>query len=185
MLKLYGGAFSRASIVQWYLEELEIPYEFVLLDMKAGEHLQDSFRAINPFGKVPAIVDGDINLWESGAILLYLVEKYGEESAVQRAISAQWVLFANATLGPGVFVEASRERELPRLMEPLDRILATQEFIAGDRFTVADVALGSMLAYIPLMLKLDLSVYSNVASYMKRISERPAFHKAIGSRFSS
>ena len=76
MLKLYGGARSRASIVQWYLEELELPYEFVLLDMQAGEHLQPAFREINPFGKVPAIIDGNLRLWESGAILLYLAERY-------------------------------------------------------------------------------------------------------------
>lgn len=67
MLKLYGGARSRASIVKWYLEELAIPYEFVLLDMQAGEHRQPEFLAINPMGKVPAIADGDFYLWESGA----------------------------------------------------------------------------------------------------------------------
>lgn len=52
MLKLYGGARSRAVIVQWYLEELEVPYEYVLLDMQAGAHLQPEFLAINPMGKV-------------------------------------------------------------------------------------------------------------------------------------
>lgn len=55
MLKLYGGARSRASIVQWYLEELGVPYEFVMLDMQAGEHRQPEFLTINPIGKVPAI----------------------------------------------------------------------------------------------------------------------------------
>lgn len=182
MIKLYGGARSRASIVQWYLEELEIPYEFVMLDMQAGEHLEPAFRQINPFGKVPAIVDGDVTLWESGAILLYLAERYGKETAEERATSAQWVIFANATLGPGVFVEASRERETPRLMQPLDQILATQPFIKGEDFTVADVAVGSMLAYIPMMLQLDLSEYPNVLAYIKRMTERPAFYKAIGGR---
>ena len=70
-MKLYGGAQSRAAIVRWYLEELGIPYEFVLLDMKAGEHRQPDFLGINPMGKVPAITDGEFKLWESGAILLY------------------------------------------------------------------------------------------------------------------
>lgn len=182
MLKLYGGARSRASIVQWYLEELEIPYEFVLLDLQSGEHQQAPFREINPFAKVPAIVDGDLKLWESGAILLYLFDKYGNSDSSDRAIAAQWVLFANATLGPGVFVEASRERETPRLMKPLDEILGKQEFIGGDRFTVSDVAVGSMLAYIPMMLKLDLSEYPNVVNYIKRMGERSAFQKAIGGR---
>ncbi|HTL88013.1 MAG TPA: glutathione S-transferase N-terminal domain-containing protein, partial [Leptolyngbya sp.] len=106
MLKLYGGARSRASIVQWYLEELELPYEFVMLDLQAGEHRQPAFCEINPFGKVPAIVDGDQKLWESGAILLYLYDRYGKADLKDRAIAAQWILFANATLGPGIFVEA-------------------------------------------------------------------------------
>jgi glutathione S-transferase len=182
MLKLYGGARSRASIVQWYLEELEIPYEFVLLDMQAQEHLQPEFRQINPFGKVPAIEDGNIKLWESGAILLYLAERYGKETREERATSAQWILFANATLGPGVFVEANRQKETPRLMHPLNDILEKQPFIGGDRFTVSDVAVGSLLAYIPVMLQLDLSEYPNVIGYMKRMAERPAFQKAIGGR---
>lgn len=184
MIKLYGGAFSRASIVQWYLEELGVPYEFVLLDMKAGEHLKPEFREINPMGKVPAIVDGDVKLWESGAILLYLAEKYGNMTASpeQRAVMTQWVLFANATLGPGIFVEASREKETPRLMQPLNDIFSRQQFVAGDEFTVADAAVGSMLAYIPMMLKMDLSAYPAVVEYMGRITQRPAFVKVMSNR---
>ena len=184
MLKLYGGARSRASIVQWYLEELEIPYEFVKLDMQAGEHRQPQYLAINPIGKVPAIVDGDFQLWESGAILLYLAEKYDKSahSPQERAELAQWVLFANATLGPGIFVEASREREMPVLMTPLNEIFERQPFLLGNEFTVADVAVGSILCYIPMMLKLDLSQYPSVLNYMKQMSDRPAFLKSIGGR---
>lgn len=184
MLKLYGGARSRASIVQWYLEEIGAPYEFVLLDMQAGAHLQPDFLAINPFGKVPAIVEGDFKLWESGAILLYLAEKHGKmpESLEKRAEIIQWVMFANATLGPGIFVEASRERETPRLLKPLNDILEKQPFLMADEMNVADVAVGSILAYIPMMLKLDLSPYPAVLDYIKRLSERPAFQKAMSSR---
>ncbi|MEA5581187.1 glutathione S-transferase family protein [Nodularia harveyana UHCC-0300] len=184
MLKLYGGARSRASIIQWYLEELAVPYQFVMLDMQAGEHKQPEYLTINRMGKVPAIVDGNLQLWESGAILLYLADKYSKTplSPEERGIFAQWVLFANATLGPGVFVEANREREMPRLLTPLNEIFEGQSFILGDEFTVADVAVGSMLAYIPIMLKLDLSAYPEVLNYIKRISERPAFQKSIGGR---
>lgn len=110
MIKLYGGKRSRAAIVQWYLEELALSYEFVLLDMEAGEHRQSAFLAINPMGKVPALVDGELTLWESGAILLYLADKYGSCTSLtveQRARLNQWILFANATLGPGVFSEAT------------------------------------------------------------------------------
>jgi len=184
MLKLYGGARSRASIVQWYLEELGVPYEFILLDMQAGEHHQSAFLAINPMGKVPAIVDGDFQLWESGAILFYLAQKYGKmpPSLEEQAKINQWILFGNATLGPGIFVEASRERETPKLLTPLNQILEKQPFLLGDELSVADVAVGSILAYIPMMLKLDLSEYPAVVDYIKRISERPAFQKAMGGR---
>lgn len=182
MLKLYGGARSRASIVKWYLEEIGVPYEFVMLDMQAAEHLQPDFLQINPIGKVPAIVDGDFKLWESGAILLYLAQKYGKmpESLEQQAQIVQWVMFANATLGPGIFVEASRDRETPKLLKPLNEIFEKQPFLMGSEFGVADAAVGSILNYIPMMLKLDLSAYPAVLGYMKRISERLAFQKAIG-----
>lgn len=184
MLKLYGGARSRASIVQWYLEELGIPYEFILLDLQAGEHRQPEYLAINPIGKVPAIVDGDFQLWESGAILFYLAQKYGNlpSSLEEQAKINQWIIFGNATLGPGIFVEANREREMPKLMTPLNQILAKQPFLLGDELSVVDVAVGSILAYIPMMLKLDLSEYPAVVDYIQRISERPAFQKAIGGR---
>ncbi|WP_341527629.1 glutathione S-transferase family protein [Nostoc sp. UHCC 0302] len=184
MLKLYGGVRSRASIVHWYLEELQVPYEFIKLDLQAGEHRQPEFLAINPFGKVPAIVDGDFQLWESGAILLYLADKYSKNplSPEQSAVYAQWVLFANATLGPGIFQEASREAETPRLLTPLNEILDRQPFLLGNEFSVADVAVGSILNYISMLLKLDLSPYPAVLNYIKLLSERPAFQKSIGGR---
>jgi glutathione S-transferase len=184
MIKLYGGARSRATIIQWYLEELGVPYEFVLLDMQAGEHRQPEFLAINPIGKVPAIVDGDFKLWESGAILFYLSQKYGKmpSSKEEQAIINQWIIFANATLGTGIFVESNREIETPKLLTPLNQILEKQPFILGNEFSVVDVAVGSMLAYIPMMLQLDLSEYPAVVDYIKRISERPPLQKAMSFR---
>ena len=184
MLKLYGGVRSRASIVQWYLEELNVPYEFVLLDMAAGEHRQPEFLAINPMGKVPAIVDGEVKLWESGAIILYLAEKYGNlpKSLVERSIISQWILFANSTLATGLFVEASRDKETLQLLTPLNELLANQPYILGDDLSVADIALGSILAYVPMMLPIDLNPYPAVLDYIKRINDRSAFQKTIGKR---
>ncbi|OUC14393.1 MAG: glutathione S-transferase [Alkalinema sp. CACIAM 70d] len=184
MLKLYGGARSRATIIHWYLEELGIPYEFVLLDMAAGAHHAPDFLAINPFGKVPAIEDGDFKLWESGAILLYLAEKYGGgfSSIEEKSIANQWILFANSTLATGVFIEASREKEMPRLMGGLNTLLEKQSYIQGDQFSVSDVAVGSLLSYIPMMLKLDLSGYPAVVQYMQRLAERSAFQRAFSAR---
>jgi glutathione S-transferase len=183
MLKLYGGTRSRATIPQWYLEELGLPYEFVKLDMAAGEHKQPDYLAINPMGKVPAIVDGDFQLWESGAILLYLAEKYGSPLTLeQRSELNQWILFANATLGPGIFIEASRAKEMQALFPPLDQRFSQQQFLLGDEFSVADVAVGSILAYMPLMLQLDFADYPGIKAYLERITTRPAYLKSIGAR---
>ena len=185
MLKLYGAERSRAAIVRWYLEELAVPYELVTLDLQAGDQLQPTFLSINPFAKVPAIVDGEFSLWESGAILMYLAEKYGNEldSVEKRATIAQWISFANSTLGMWIFVEANREREISRLMKPLNELFEHQPFVLGDQFSVADVALGSTLSYITMTLKLDLSEHLGVVAYMKRMADRPAFEIAIGKHF--
>ncbi|PSB26732.1 glutathione S-transferase family protein [Stenomitos frigidus] len=183
MLKLYGGKFSRASIVQWCLEELTIPYEYVLLDMQAGEHLEADYTAINPIGKVPAIVDGDFKLWESGAILLYLADKYGKsETAEQRAELAQWILFANATLGPELLNEATRDHATVRLLKPINQILELQPYLLGEQFSPADVAIGSTLGFFQMRFQMDFSAFPAVIEYLKQLSARPAFQKTIGGR---
>jgi len=182
MIKLYGGKRSRAAIAQWYLEELQIPYEFVLLDMENGEHRKPEFLAINPMGKVPAIEDNGFYLWESGAILSYLSEQYDSEksSPQKRAEINQWILFANSTLAQGIFIESSREKEMPKLFPPLNDILNKHDYLVDDRFTAADVAVGAYLAYMPMMLQINFSDYSGIDNYVKRLSERPAFQASLG-----
>ncbi|GAB4147622.1 MAG: glutathione S-transferase family protein [Cyanobacteria bacterium J069] len=158
------------------------------LDLQAGEQRQPAYLAINPFGKVPAIVeddfaDGNFALWESGAILLYLSDCHDAElTAAQRAWVAQWVVFANSTLSTGLFVEAVRDGETPRLLSGLEGHLATRDWLVGDRFTAADVAVGSVLAYATLMLKQDYADYPAIAAYLKRLSDRPSFQRTILSR---
>lgn len=182
-LKLYGGAASRASLIKWYLEELQVPYEFVILDMGNGEQLQPEFLAINPFGKVPGIVDGEFCLWESGAILMYLADQYAPfADGQQRAIANQWVYFANATLAVGLFLEDRREKEMPRLLTPLNEILTHQEFILESGFSVADVAIASYLYLLQMMARLDYSHYPQVVAYLQRLAQRPAFQTAMAKR---
>jgi glutathione S-transferase len=95
------------------------------------------------------------------------------------------MLFANATLLPDIFMEATREKEAVNLLTPLSDRFLQQTFLLGETFTVADAAIGSALGYIPLMIKLDLSSYPGVEAYIKRISERPAYQKAIIQRRTS
>ncbi len=183
-LKLYGGSRSRASIIQWYLEEINLNYDYILIDMAQQEHLQSAFLELNPMGKVPVIVDGDFKLWESGAILLYLAEKYGNEidTLEERSILNQWILFANSTLATGLFIEANREKEMSKLLPPLENILKDNSYLLGEKFTLVDVAVGSMLAYTQILLKLDLSNYPAITKYIQNITQRPAFMNTIGKR---
>lgn len=92
------------------------------------------------------------------------------------------ILFGNSTLGQGIFIEASREREMPRLLTPLNQHFKEQPFLMGGQFSVVDVAVGAILAYIPVVLQLDLSEYPEVMKYIQRLTQRPAFQKSIGAR---
>ena len=147
-LTLYGGPKTRASMPRWYLEEKGIPYELKELDLRGNQHRQPDYLAINPFGKLPGLVDTSrqgmdgqpLKLFESGAILLHLAEHHAGEitSASQRSLIAQWLLFANATLAIALFVPSNREREFPRLMEELNRQLAPGRPLVGDFSDSAD-----------------------------------------------
>ena len=184
MIKLYGGGSSRVSIVQWYLEEIGVEYEYVMVDMAAGEHLQPPFLELNPMGKVPVIVDGDITLWESRAILLYLAEKYTQQvdTIEKRSITNQWILFANSTFAPGLFIEAIREKEKEILLPALDKIFATNSYVMGEEFTVADIGLGTMLFHTQNLLQIDISAYANLTAYLEKLMQREGFKQSIGKR---
>jgi glutathione S-transferase len=190
-LTLYGGARSRASMPRWYMEEKGIPYTWQLLDMEAGEHRQEPFTSINPFGKVPALVDEDpslpggrLQLFESGAILLYLAERFGGEcqTPAERGLAQQWVLFANATLATALFVPSNREREFPRLMEVLDQALAGGPLM-GAEWGVADCAVHAYLAYLPIFFpQIDLTRYPQVQATIAATQQRPAYQRVMGQR---
>ena len=176
---------------RWYMEEKGIPYQWQQLDMEAGEHRNAPFTAINPFGKVPALVEEDpalpggrLQLFESGAILLYLAERHGGEcqSAAERGLAQQWVLFANATLATALFVPSNREREFPRLMEVLDRKLAEGPLM-GSAWGVADCAVHAYLAYLPIFFpQIDLNPYPNVQATIAATQQRPAYQRVMGQR---
>jgi len=189
-LTLIGGARTRASMPRWYLEEKGIPYQWQQLDMAAEEHHREPFLSINPFGKLPALVHGDpalpggrLQLFESGAILLYLAELHGDEcrTAADRGLAQQWVLFANATLGPALFVASNREREFPRLMTVLNQLLAPGKPLIGDQWGVGDCAVNAYLTYLPVFFPdLDLSAYPAVQATIAATQARPAYRKVMG-----
>ena len=202
-LTLYGGVRSRASMPRWYMEERGIPYTWHHVDMEAGEHRQPAFKTINPFAKLPALVDsslgapggGPLTLFESGAILLHLADRHGhefggsaEEAAAKRALAAQWILFANATLAVALFVPANREREFPQLMGVLDGLLAGgRSLLAGPwgnpAWSVADCAVNAYLAYLPIFFpQIDLSPFPQVQATIVATQQRPAYQLVMGQR---
>ena len=191
-LTLYGGSRSRASMPRWYMEERGIPYSWRQLEMEAGEHRQEPFTALNPFGKVPVLVDEDpalpggrVQLFESGAILLYLAERHGGEcrDAAERGLAQQWVLFANATLATALFVPSNREREFPRLMGVLNDLLEGGRPLIGTHWGVADCAVNAYLAYLPIFFpQIDLSPYPHVQATIAATQQRPAYQRGMGQR---
>lgn len=199
-LSLYGGSRSRASMPRWYLEEKGIPYQWIPLAMAEGEHRKAPFTEINPFGKVPALVDDGLTgpdgeplrLFESGAVLLHLAEchahEFGGESAAaaaRRSLTAQWLLFANATMSTTLFVASSREKEFPRLMAVLDGLLeGGRSLLSGPwgdpGWGAADCAVQAHLAYLPVLApSVDLTPYPNVQATIAAVQERPAYQRGM------
>ncbi|MEW5313118.1 MAG: hypothetical protein WDW38_004709 [Sanguina aurantia] len=176
--KLYTATGSRGAIVEWYLLEAGIKdVEIVNLEMREKrEHKTEAFRQINPFNKVPAFEEGDLKLFESGAILLYLAERCGQLSTpAARARAAAWVLLSNTGLTNSLFVDKFREKGLPDVMGSLERVLEGQEYMEPGGFSVSDVAVGAILMYVPRFLPdVDLSPFPNVVKYVGRLSARPA-----------
>jgi len=195
-LTLYGAPRSRAALVRWYLGEKGIPCDDVTIDLAAGEQRASAFLAINPFGKVPALVDdafslGDgqpLALFESGAILLHLAEHHARESdsPAWRSLTAQWILFANATLGPAMVAASTRPQEIQRLLAALDPLLAEGRSLlaplgGAPAWGAADCAVQGYLAYLPLFCKdLDLSPYPAIQASIAATTARAAYKSAMG-----
>lgn len=200
-IELHGFPMSpntrRARLM---LEELEVAYTFVNVDLMKGEQKSEAYKALNPTGRVPALVDGDYRLWESNAIAVYLAEKYpakklAGESPVERGDIAKWMFMNSAHLSPNVArifahtIRLPEDQRIPRLVEearaevarslaPLDEQLAGKEFLLG-RFTMADVALAPTLSAAP-MLGIDLAKTPNVAAWFGRMTARESWKKTGG-----
>jgi len=179
VVKVHGSRTSRSPLVNWFLEETGVPYEDVA--PKPSKH---------PFGQVPFLVDGRVEVFESGAILLYLADKYGEhaDTPEQRAKFSKWVLWANSSLDPICFVENDRGGVVDtKLDKPgtklklLEGILRKHTWLVDDTFSVADVAVAAYLNYVPLFFPdVDLTATPAIAKYMATCAKRDAFVKAFG-----
>ena len=104
-----------------------------------------------------------------------------QRSAAERSLTAQWLLFANATLAIALFVPSNREREFPRLMQELDRQMTSGRPLVGDRWGAADCAVSAYLAYLPIFFpQEDLTPYPAIQALIASTRQRPAYRKVMG-----
>ncbi len=198
-MKLYHSSQSRSVRPKWLLEELGVPYEIVRLDLKAGEHKRPGYLKIHPHGAVPALVDGDLAMYESAAICMYLADKFPEKRLAPpvgtpaRGLYYQWMVYCMATLEPPVLdvflntiqlpeaersaarAEAGR-KNFATVADVLSAALTGKTYLLGEQFSAADVMIGSTLGWSQFMGL--LANHPALQAYVQRLSERPAFQRA-------
>ncbi len=195
---IYGSPVTRAGRCLWAAEELGLDYKQVDVNMMGGEHKAPEYLAINPNGKMPAMTDGDLTLFESLAINQYLASQYGKGSlqaddAKGQALASQWTLWVatecetpllHAVLHTfGLFgfeKSADKVNEQRAALEPklaiLNAALEGRDFLAGDRFTVADLNVATLFQW-GQTARMDWAPHSNVAAWLERCLGRPANQK--------
>jgi glutathione S-transferase len=191
-MKLYWCPKTRALRAAWMLEELGIPFERVLIDIRDPAAKDDAaFRAVSPMGKVPALEDGSVRLWDSGAICIYLADRYpaaGLAPAIAdpaRGAYLQWVLYTNAVIEPAMAEKFSNAPvsagahgwgSYDAMLDVLRRGITEGPWVLGERFCAADVLLGTSVRFlIQFGLVKDDPV---LEAYRARCEARPAFLRA-------
>lgn len=192
MIKLYRHSLSgHAHRIELMLSLLGLEYELVDVDLLAGEQKQPDFIAKNPFGQVPVLEDGDVTLWDSNAILIYLARTYDNGrwlplDPVEEARVTPWLSIAAGKIafGPatarlvtvfGAGLDHQRAIDIANgLFEVLDQLLKEQSFLAGDAPTIADVAGYSYIAHAPEG-NVSLDPFPNVKAWLARIETLEGF----------
>jgi glutathione S-transferase len=201
VIKLYHAQKTRSVRVFWLLEELGLPYELVVVPFTQEALKSAAFLRVNPCGALPAIEDGDVAMFESGAILEYLLERYGggrlapPVGSPARARYLQWLHFGEASLLPPLgdiaqhalfrpeaeripaMVVDGRRRALARL-DVLEQALGGSPHLCGEAFTAADIMVGYGVALTRLLGVLT-DGHPRTAAYLARLEARPAFQKAF------
>jgi len=199
LIKLYTAPTPNGRKVSIMLEEVGLPYEIHRIDMGAGDQFEPAFLEISPNNKIPAIVDSDgpdgapINLFESGAILIYLAEKTGRflpSETRERLSVLQWLMFQMSGVGPmfgqaNHFIKFAAEDvpygkkryrdEAMRLLGVMDRRLAEVEFLAGD-YSIADIATWPWVMRAE-WYDTDWSQFPNTKRWYDQVGARPAVQR--------
>ena len=200
MLTLHFAPNSRAGRIVWLLEELELEYDINKMAFNPKDLKSDEHRARHPLGRVPVLDDGDVRIYESGAIVEYVIERHkngGLKPEVSEPLYPeylQWFHYCEGMVMPPVntivvqtlllppdrrdeTVLGQAQRLLAKALEPVDESLAGRDYLIGA-FSAADVMLGHA-CFMSNRLGCVSDEMANLKGYVERISERPAFKTAI------
>jgi GSH-dependent disulfide-bond oxidoreductase len=200
LITFYYNLSPNPTKVALFLEESGLPYELVPVDVSKGDQFEPEYLAVNPNGKVPAIRDGDIAVFDSNAILLYLAEKTGQflppPGAAGRAQLLSWLMFVASGVGPfsGQAVHFTKFAPEPvpyaskrylfeadRHYRILDARLQNNHYMLGDTYTIADMAMwGWARAGVGFLFGEEAwKNYPNLRRLTEEISARPAAQRAV------
>jgi glutathione S-transferase len=199
-LKLHFAPNSRASRISWLLEELELPYELNAMAFHPKDLKSDEHRDRHPLGRIPVLEDGDVTIYESGAIVEYILERH-KNGGLKPAVDdpnfpyyLQWFHYCEGMVMPPVntivvhtlllppdrqdeTVREQAKRLLTKAWGPVNEALEGKDYLIGD-FSGADIMLGHA-AFMSNRLGCVPDEMTHLKAYVQRITERPAFDKAI------
>jgi GST-like protein len=194
VIRLYTASTPNGRKASIALEELELPYEVTHIDISKGDQFEPDFLAISPSNKIPAIVDGDVAMMQSGAILLYLAEKTGKLAPACGTdaywVMQQWLMWQMSEFGPmlgqahhflkfnrGVseYAEQRYGGEAQRLYRVLNTRLEGRDYVV-DELSIADIAIWPWASRFEYQ-DIDLNDYPNVLGWYRRLADRPAFRR--------
>jgi len=200
MIRIYHVPLTRSLRVIWLCEELGLPYEAIPVDFSAEFRMSEEWLRMNPVGKVPVLTDGDLTLFESGAMVQYLLDRYGKgalqpaHGTPEHAIYLQWSWFAEATFARPlgeivnhrrVFAKADRSAAVIAEMQDrarlcvnaVDQALDGKAYLLGDEFSAADIMMGYSLMLTERLAPGDFP--DNVARYASALFSRPGYKAAL------
>ena len=196
MIELFYANTPNGRKISIMLEEINHPYKITLLELNKGDQFNPKFRSISPFSKIPVITDheNNISIFESGAILIYLAEKSGKfYNKDNRTVINQWLIAQVAHVGPFLgqhhqfhhynpgkskFGEERYFKIAKTIYKDLDENLNKSKFLAGDEYTIADIATFPWIARHPIH-GIGLKNFKNLSRWYKDISKREAVIKGF------
>ena len=199
MIKIYHVPGTRSMRVIWLCAELGLPHEVVPISFAAEFRASDEWRKLNPVGKVPAMTDGAFSMFESGAMVQYLLDRYGDgrlqprPGTEQHGTYLQWSWFAEATFArplgeivnhrrvfgeqgqiPAVIAEMQGRVRL--CVSAVEQALAGRDYLLGSEFSAADIMMGYSLMLA--QRHVPFGDFVNVSGYWQRLSARPGYLQA-------